>query len=1287
MAESNVFPAFIRLQVDDQDGFAQFNTKLANELNRAKRTTEVSLGEIERVISGAITGGQIGNFTVDTKGAREAAVASEQRAESARKMAVALQVAAASENNYSAAAQAAVVAAARVATEETEAARAARVHADAVDYLKQALDRQGVSVNDSVDHNSRLTRSNSQLRMAYVQTGQQLQDVTISMMGGQRASVVFAQQLPQLAFALSGLGIQADGTQRGIGRLATFLSGPWGVAFTGAAFAVGMLIEKLWDQDDASIKAEKSNIDFSNSIVAATGLVGNYTTAIEKLDQATRGLINTQALMIDNSLLYAQTAESQLSSQISAIDKQMTALNQKPSWLQNMPGFFDTTGSALIKLRQERAEAESQLASVRRSLAAAQTASEARSAAELADPDLAARGKIERERARLIQQRQETIAQGPVPLANFTPLSKTDFDRQMADLARQEKALKDIRSGSSVSRLNAQAKLDAADSPIEIARAELALEKAKSAELLKQGKIDEQGYLARVRSKEVEVQRQQGLKEATAQGAKAQREYERMEKFIDRSGESVQRINERWNDQPKLLDQAAKDARALDDVIAGIDARLANSKLTSAQREQLQATRREAEATADVIQNGLTKPYRDLIKQMDQDLTIGQLILDGREAEADALRTILALKEKTGSVDAEQVRNIAELTEKLREQEQMMQKLRDQQQPYLNALADMRSSITETFADFRTDGASALGDFVSRFRRTFDNLSAEVLFETTFGDIFREIENGITGRDKDLRTDVLNEALLSTAAKAEVLGNSMAEAANKIANAPVAAANDNSAQEAYAEIVVTGRKAMDKPVEFLAGTLEKLFRKFLPDNLAKEVGKYVSEAVQGAAYGQMAGGLLLGSSNSKIGSSIGGAAGNIVGKELTKNLTGLLGKFGGPLGSIAGGILGGAIGGLFTSAKWGTAAVSGNSDGDVAVGGNKSAYRSNASLAATSIQSGLASIAEQFGVDVGDYAVSIGQYKGKWRVSTTGRTGKLKGGSNRTDIRDFGEEGAEDAIKYAIADAVKDGALQGLRASTQALLAASDDVEAQLQKALDFEDVFSRLKSYKDPVGAALDTLDKEFKRLQGIFEEAGASAEEYAQLEELYGIERAAAVKEAAEKVTASLQSLFDDLTVGNDARSLRDRLVEAQAAYSPLAQRVAAGDTTAYDDYADAAQTLLDLQRQIYGSSEEYFQLLDQVTALTKTRIDAESNIASISEARDSIFASDSSLAPVVSATESQTAQLVSAFQSASAEQTAALVTALNLSQATLNQISAKLTGSAQSSNNLGYVARNNF
>lgn len=181
--------------------------------------------------------------------------------------------------------------------------------------------------------------------------------------------------------------------------------------------------------------------------------------------------------------------------------------------------------------------------------------------------------------------------------------------------------------------------------------------------------------------------------------------------------------------------------------------------------------------------------------------------------------------------------------------------------------------------------------------------------------------------------------------------------------------------------------------------------------------------------------------------------------------------------------------------------------------------------------------------------------------------------------------------------------------------------------------------------------------------------------------------MKEAAEKVTASLKSLFDDLTVGNDARSLKDRMLEAQANYDPLAQRVAAGDTTAYDDYADAAQQMLEIQRQIYGSGEEYFKMLDEITALTKTRIDAEANIASISEARPSLFASDTSLAPVVSATESSAAVIVAALKSVSTEQTASNIAALNLIQTTLAQISAKLAGTSEKSNNLGTVSRSNF
>ena len=66
------------------------------------------------------------------------------------------------------------------------------------------------------------------MRQAMLQSGQQLQDIAISLYSGQQASLVFAQQLPQLAFAFTGLEGSANKTQARIGRLANFLSGPWG---------------------------------------------------------------------------------------------------------------------------------------------------------------------------------------------------------------------------------------------------------------------------------------------------------------------------------------------------------------------------------------------------------------------------------------------------------------------------------------------------------------------------------------------------------------------------------------------------------------------------------------------------------------------------------------------------------------------------------------------------------------------------------------------------------------------------------------------------------------------------------------------------------------------------------------------------------------------------------------------------------------------------------------------------------------------------------------------------
>lgn len=329
--------------------------------------------------------------------------------------------------------------------------------------------------------------------------------------------------------------------------------------------------------------------------------------------------------------------------------------------------------------------------------------------------------------------------------------------------------------------------------------------------------------------------------------------------------------------------------------------------------------------------------------------------------------------------------------------------------------------------------------------------------------------------------------------------------------------------------------------------------------------------------GSLAGSVAFGSKNSQLGSFAGGGIGEKIGEKFLTKALGGLGDFAGPLGSIAGGIIGGALGGLLTKAKWATTTVSGQSAGDMATAGNKAAYRSNAGLAGDSIQSGLQAIADQLGANIGNYNVSIGQYKGDWRVSSSGRTGKLKG--KYGDVTDFGENGAEDAIKFAIADAISDGALLGLRSSTQHILQAGKDVERQLAKALQFEGVFSDLKRMTDPVGFAIEQLDKEFDQLRKTFAEAGASAEEYAQLQQLYDLKRVEALKDANSEAEGllrdrrTLEARIMELqgnTLGSIAAMRQLELEQMEASLRPLQEQVWALEDA--KEAADAAKQLRD-------------------------------------------------------------------------------------------------------------------
>lgn len=270
------------------------------------------------------------------------------------------------------------------------------------------------------------------------------------------------------------------------------------------------------------------------------------------------------------------------------------------------------------------------------------------------------------------------------------------------------------------------------------------------------------------------------------------------------------------------------------------------------------------------------------------------------------------------------------------------------------------------------------------------------------------------------------------------------------------------------------------------------------DALDKVFGKDGSfmKALQGAGTGVAIGSLLFGQDNK--GAQVGGAIGGGIGMAI-----------GGPIGSIVGSILGSVFGGIFKKTKYGTASIV---NGQITTGGNNKELTSNAGTAASGLNSVLEDIATRLGGSLGNYSVSIGQMDGKWRVSTTGRTGKLE--TKYKDVTDFGKEGAQQAMMAAIADAIRDGAIAGIRASTQNLLKSGSDVEKQLAKALKFQGVFDDLKAATDPAGFALEQITRQFDDLRKIFAEAGASAEEYAQLEELLAIKR----KEAANDARAAI-------------------------------------------------------------------------------------------------------------------------------------------------------------------------
>lgn len=339
------------------------------------------------------------------------------------------------------------------------------------------------------------------------------------------------------------------------------------------------------------------------------------------------------------------------------------------------------------------------------------------------------------------------------------------------------------------------------------------------------------------------------------------------------------------------------------------------------------------------------------------------------------------------------------------------------------------------------------------------------------------------------------------------------------------------------------------------------------EGLLANMGSSFAKVAAGASIGGIAAG-------ATGGSQLGGMAGGAIGQAIGSKVLGkALGTFAGPLGSIAGGLLGGLIGGLFAGTKQASATIS-SIGGQAALSkitGNNAELKGVANNMATGLLSGLSQIAKQLGGQLGGaVSLSIGQRNKDFVVDPTGQ-GRTKGAG----VINFKEDQAA-AIAYATQLAIQQGIFTGLSAGANTLIKAGGDLQAQLEKALQFDQVFKDLRAETDPLGYELENLAREMADLQAVFREAGATAADYAALEELYAIKRRRATFEA-ERPRRELEIQLMEAT-GDAAGALAaQRALELEAMDATLrglqqqvwaAQDTAAANAAAAEEAAFVAQ-----------------------------------------------------------------------------------------------------------------------
>lgn len=1246
--------------------------------------------------------------------------------------------------------------------QQIDPAAAAQMRFEQSTEMVNAALRQGIITQQQATQAMQLLNAeyvrnagaSGQMRMGMVQVGQQMQDVAISLYGGQRASVVFAQQIPQLAFALTSLEGSSNKTANRIGQIASLMSGPWSLAVVGLSAVIGGLVDKYLLADDAASKSGRAidgltdKLDLSkNSYEALIKVVNEYNDAQSKSTALTYDAILAAERQAKTNL---EVAKSELAKLQSLYAKD--AMPDDAGSNTEAMGAYNSRRQVIADLTAKITSLENdyRAANIAGSTERARVATDQRYANEVAWDSEIERWREKRRKGLVDQATYDSVelslTKGKVAWMKRLDDAQRKTGQSGSGLFGREIGMSEARSiaasagfqvnsgtrptwirdevpGGASSQERLYNKWIAQGRPADNPTARPGTSAHESGNALdiqfgegvtpasiKKAFADEGVRLTKILKERDHFHIEWSTKgadraqrEAESIENKAQRAAEQMQRFAESSAEKVKRINEQFDEQPRLIDQANAATRELERTMADVEDQLVNNaSLTDEQRAILVQTYKDAQKGVVTIQDSLVRPLRELRKESEQRLEIERLITAGKDDEAEALQIIFNYQKNVQDMTAAQKQDVLDIVrnERLRTEE-----LRRQQQViglYLDASRSVKQELVAVFS-----GSGSFGNF----GQIFKNLQGQVIVEQLFGKAFDDFDKWVKEQSGVKSSiDYFGDEATRAGDSAKGLADALGDAAQRIRNPGAAgsagsgldsligsiggsvnraaiknglfgaafggAANDNGlggiieriAQQATGDMVVTApRKAGDgtmgmTPERYFSELSRVVVRPAL-DGLdaifgTKFFGKMTgvfSGALNGYITAGATGGILGGlqgivGADSKagkaLGKGLGGAqTGSLVaalGNALGIGMSGTGAQIGGAIGSfipipggdIIGSIIGSFIGKLFGGAKYGNASFQ---NGVLNVNGNNGDMKTAAGTSGNNLLNSLNEIADGLGGALGAFNVSLGQTDGKWRISTTGRTGELK--SKYSDVQVFGkgDDAYRQALEAAVRDAISDGAITGISQAAQNILKAGGDLQKAIEKAALIQSIPKRLKQMTDPVGYAIDELNAEFTKIVDALKLGSASAAEFADAQKLYDLKRAEAIKQASEQMTSALRGLLNDLTTGNDALSLRERQTSAVAKYDPLRARVEAGDATAFNDFADAARALLDIERQMFGSQSGYFDRLAEVTGISRAAVAGQDALINGATGAASPFAANDN---VTSSIDSQTGVLVNGF-----------------------------------------------